>query len=424
MRYFIIIVFALVALLPLPTSAQTPVTRPAIAEEISPVEELSVTTRDGRTAIGVVRKPPGRGPFPAVVVIHGGTGPRRLEELKYQALNSPTMTRFLAAGYVTMIPTFHMEDPQALDALWDTLAIVDHVKQMGEVDPNSVVVYGCSAGGDLVLEIAGETKVAATTAEEPFTILFTGMFTKDTPKGGASFTSADVSPLLEDPHSFYTPAIRRVTQERIRKITGPIFIAQGDQRQLLGGVDHHKIIDEILIPELKASGKELEERVYPGQNHCFGFGGGLGNGGLGGGEEAEEAASTFFADMDAFFKRHLPTQPHAVDDSLVEHVPVSNRERVAITVSSEILADYVGTYEMGPGQGGRGGDIFVVTLEGNQLLAMWGGPDPMPFFAESETEFFNRVSADFLLEFVRGDDGTVTHAILHAGPRDMTVSRK
>jgi len=48
----------------------------------------------------------------------------------------------------------------------------------------------------------------------------------------------------------------------------------------------------------------------------------------------------------------------------------------------------------------------------------------MPFFAESETEFFNRVSADFLLEFVRGDDGTVTHAILHAGPRDMTVSRK
>ena len=196
MRCFIIIVFALVALLPLPTSAQTPVTRPAIAEEISPVEELSVTTQDGRTAIGVVRKPPGRGPFPAVVVIHGGTGPRPLSVLKYEALNSPTMTRFLAAGYVTTIPTFHSaEDPQALDALWDTLAIVDHVKQMGEVDPNSVVVYGCSVGGDLVLEIAGETEVAATTAEEPFTILFTRMFTKETPKGGASFTIADVSPL-------------------------------------------------------------------------------------------------------------------------------------------------------------------------------------------------------------------------------------
>ena len=308
-----------------------------------------------------------------------------------------------------MIPTFHSaEDPQALDALWDTLAIVDHVKQMGEVDPNSVVVYGCSVGGDLVLEIAGETEVAATTAEEPFTILFTGMFTKDTPKGGASFTIADVYPLLEDPHSFYTPAIRRVTQERIRKINGPIFIAQGDQ-QLDGVVDHHKIVDEILIPELKAAGKELEERVYPGQGHCFGFSGGFGGG--------EEAASTFFGDMDAFFKRHLLMQPHAVEDSLVEHVPVSNRERVAITVSSEILADYVGTYEIGPGQG------IVLTLEDNQLMGEAPGRGKFQWFAESETEFFNRVNLA-QLEFVKGDDGTVTHAILHTGPRDMTAPRK
>ena len=390
-------------------TAQTPVTRPALSEEVSPVEELSVTTQDGRTAIGVVRKPPGRGPFPAVVVIHGGTGPVPLSVLKYQVLNSPTMTRFLAAGYVTMIPTFHSpEDPQALDPLWDTLAIVDHVKQMGEVDPNSVVVYGCSVGGDLVLEIAGETEVAATTIEEPITILFTGMFTKDTPKGGASFTYADVYPLLEDPHSFYTPAIRRVTQARIRKINGPIFIAQGDQ-QFDGVVDHHKIVDEILIPELNAAGKELEEMVYPDQGHCFGFSGGIGGG--------EEAASMFFADMDAFFKRHLLMQPHAVEDSLVEHVPVSNRERVTITVSSEILADYVGTYEIGPGQ-----DI-VVTLEDNQLMGEAPRRGKFQWFAESETEFFNRVNLA-RLEFVRGDDGRVTHAILHTGPRDMTAPRK
>ncbi len=88
-------------------TAQTPVTRPALSEEVSPVEELFVTTQDGRTAVGVVRKPPGRGPFPAVVVIHGGAGPIPLSVLKYQALNNPTMTRFLAAGYVAMIPTYH-----------------------------------------------------------------------------------------------------------------------------------------------------------------------------------------------------------------------------------------------------------------------------------------------------------------------------
>ena len=107
------------------------------------------------------------------------------------------MTRFLAAGFVTVIPTFHSAVvPQGV---WDMLAIVDHVKQMREVDPTSVVLYGCSAGGDLVLKLAGETEVAATTAEEPVTLGFTGMFTEDTPKAGASFTLADLSPMWADP---------------------------------------------------------------------------------------------------------------------------------------------------------------------------------------------------------------------------------
>jgi len=176
----------------------------------------------------------------------------------------------------------------------------------------------------------------------------------------------------------------------------------------MGRVDHRKVIDEILISELKASGKELEEIVYPGQGHCFGLGGGFS-------ESSEEAARSFFADMDAFFKRHLPTQPHAVDDSLVEHVPVSNRERVAITVSSETLADYVGTYEIGPGQD------YVVTLEDDHLIGAFVPGGRLAFFAESETKFFNRVNLNHI-EFVRGDSGTVTHVIV--GPGDITASRK
>ncbi len=50
-------------------TAQTPVTRPAISEEVSPVEELSAETRDGQTAIVVLRRPPGQRPFPAIVII-------------------------------------------------------------------------------------------------------------------------------------------------------------------------------------------------------------------------------------------------------------------------------------------------------------------------------------------------------------------
>ena len=89
-------------------------------------------------------------------------------------------------------------------------------------------------------------------------------------------------------------------------------------------VDLHKTVNEILIPELKAAGIEVEDIVYPGQQHCFGFWGGASGGAFSGSPEAEEAGSTFFADMVTFFTRHLSTQPQAIDDSLVELVPVSN----------------------------------------------------------------------------------------------------
>ena len=76
----------------------------------------------------------------------------------------------------------------------------------------------------------------------------------------------------------------------------------------------------MLIPELRATGIELEETVYPGQQHCFGFYGGRSFGGVDSGSVSyggEEAASAFFTDMHTFFKRYLQTQPRPLADSLV-----------------------------------------------------------------------------------------------------------
>ena len=148
--------------------------------------------------------------------------------------------------------------------------------------------------------------------------------------------TADFS-LLQDPDRFYTPDLQRFTQEKIRKIGSPVFIAQGDQ-PIGPGVDHHKIVDEILVPELKAAGKEVEEIVYPGQRHCFGFSGGTSSTNDSVAAASVSAASKFFADMDAFFKRHLNTQPVQVDDSLIEHVPV-HRRNVGIGRLRSVTAD-------------------------------------------------------------------------------------
>src|SRR5688572_7279579 len=81
-------------------------TRPEVSEEACPVEVLEAPTRDGRKATAVVRKPPGGGPFPAVVLLHAGTGRKELERgvegAKREALHNQQSTRFLAAGYVTV----------------------------------------------------------------------------------------------------------------------------------------------------------------------------------------------------------------------------------------------------------------------------------------------------------------------------------
>ena len=88
----------------------------------------------------------------------------------------------------------------------------------------------------------------------------------------------------------------------------------------------------------------------------------------------------------------------------------------AITVSSEILVDYVGTYEFPPGVD------LVVTLEDNYLMVGRTGFPKSQFFAESETNFFSGRNQQ--LEFVRGDDGIVTHLVLQNRGIEITAPRK
>ena len=161
----------------------------------------------------------------------------------------------------------------------------------------------------------------------------------------------------------------------------------------------------MLIPELRAAGTSLEVITYPGEPHCFAFAN----------QPARPAvALKAFQDIDGFIRRYVETQPEPIEP--VELVPFLI-ERVAITVSSEILADYVGTYELTPRL------ALVVTLEDNQLMAQAPGQDKAQLFAMTETEFFTEAN-NIQFEFVRGDDGNVTDVIAHMGLNDITVPRK
>lgn len=288
-----------------------PITRPVVSEAASPVEAIAPVAKDGHRGQGFLRKPPGTGPFPAVVVIHGGLTtlpPERVREITLSAQPS----RFLAAGYVVAVITYRSrdDDPQSTVSLADSLAAVAHVRQLPYVDPRSVVVSGCSGGGDLALEVAAATDVAAIVPEEPASILLTGIFNKAFPKQGDRYTPRDAAPISADPKRYYTAEYQKLTRAKIDRIRSPILIVQGDQQP----INHFNAA--VLIPELRAARKTLEVITYPGEPHCFAF---YGNGPR---TPRPAAALKAFEDSDRFVRRYLRTQPKPVDPSLVTQVPL------------------------------------------------------------------------------------------------------
>ncbi|MEJ7596015.1 MAG: alpha/beta hydrolase fold domain-containing protein [Planctomycetaceae bacterium] len=193
---------------------QTPTFRPFVSKEACPTIQLSVPTKDGKRAIALMRKPPGKGSFPAIVYFHGGSATFTAEQLESQ-LQGQTLSRFLAAGYVVVAGTYRPVR-QIDDAIIDGVAIVEHVKTIDGVDPQSVVIWGDSGGGSLAFDIAATIPISAITVHEPATILFARVG-----------SGADRRASILDPQSVYTPEVQKRTRAKIQKINCPIFLPHG-----------------------------------------------------------------------------------------------------------------------------------------------------------------------------------------------------
>jgi dipeptidyl aminopeptidase/acylaminoacyl peptidase len=125
------------------------VTRPVVPETVCPIEIVTLVATDGYRSLAVLRKPPGPRPFPVAVWFHGG---------------------------ITTEPRDRLESRAR-----DLLAVVDHRRSLPYVDPASVALCGCNGGGDLALEAAARRDVCAVAAEEPPSVLITGVFNNATP---------------------------------------------------------------------------------------------------------------------------------------------------------------------------------------------------------------------------------------------------
>jgi dipeptidyl aminopeptidase/acylaminoacyl peptidase len=279
------------------------------------LQPIAPLARDGYRGQGILRKPPGDGPFPAVVVIHPGLVTWPSEFLRQVVSTGALPSRFLAAGYVVATMTYRSRDAdlQSRVSLDDSLAAVEYLQKLPYVNAASVVVYGCSGGGALARAVAAEKPVAAIAAEEPASILFTGVFNNTSPKAGERYTPLDSAPLFVNPRQHYTSEHQQSTKAKIAKIQAPILIVQGDVKTPLAVNDFNAAV---LIPELRSAGKTVEVITYPGMPHCFAFGP------PGATAAMQASAAKAFQDMDVFFRRQLATEPKPVDPRLISHVPV------------------------------------------------------------------------------------------------------
>ena len=284
--------------------ARAEITKPVLSVELSPVEVLTVRARDGHETSVALRKPPGNGPFPALVHFPGGWENHPLGVLKKKLVEGENWNRFLAAGFVTVAATRRGSnaDPFTSSIALDGIAVVEGVKALCEVDPESVVLLGNSGGGALALVLAGKIPLCAVAAEEPATIVLLDVISSRDEWRSERYQKERYT----DPRSFMSSTGQRRFHEMVKKISAPLFIAHGQVHPICG------LNEKILLPELKRTGKMFQVVDYPGQRH--GFTRGIGS---------PAAVLKFFEDALGFYKQHLSVQPVPVDESFVERVAVS-----------------------------------------------------------------------------------------------------
>lgn len=96
--------------------------------------------------------------------------------------------------------------------------------------------------------------------------------------------------------------------------------------------------------------------------------------------------------------------------------PPEQKVRAAIELPVNILASYVGTYQLAPTF------LIDVTVRGDTLFAQASGQSKFPVWAESETDFFYKV-VDAQLSFVRDSHAHVTGLVLHQNGRDQSAPK-
>jgi alpha-L-fucosidase 2 len=222
-----------------------------------------------------IRKPSGPGPFPVVVMLHGGGYGKGATYGMGRATQSPTED-FIQAGWavyaVDFRPTEKKLEPIEIE---DTLEAVKAVRKMPFIDPVRVGLMGGSHGANVASRLLSrvDTKGAILCAPaaldlievkkavgrgEPVVQVLSGMVAEMEKQHGAKAEEIE-----KDPANFgYASALTEVAQARC-----PILVINGRN-----DTSSPVSIIDLYVKKLRAAGKQVETYLPENGPHGFYFG--------------------------------------------------------------------------------------------------------------------------------------------------------
>jgi dienelactone hydrolase len=218
----------------------------------TPFELHLVETRDEIYTPVAVRKPAGKGPFPAVLVASGNGvgGFTKIETALYRL--EPMMDRMLKRGYVVAYANYRNEIPQAYNGIArsknledtisggarvlksnatldsdDYIALIEHLQGLPYVRKQDVGTIGVSHAGELQAKAASQITWGAGVLIEGASYEFLAVDTDKAPRKNGVMS-------LEDPALVKSIADKPKAMERIRRMRTPFLHLGRDQDHLQG----------------------------------------------------------------------------------------------------------------------------------------------------------------------------------------------
>ena len=229
-----------------------------VSEEASPVQQTYIKARDGVYIAAAIRKPRGRGPFPALVMFHGAPGGRGMEQLVGWSRGDhggPVWERFLEEGFVVVVADYRggamnvMNTPSAnglTTAIDDGISVIEHVQGLDYVNADRVSVYGVSLGGNLALFLASKVpSLHAVVVGAPAPIWFLGATRAE--------NGTDLANMRHDP---------AIADANIGPIRTPVLLQIGTADFLLD-------LNKTLHAEMVDRGKPIRMEIYEHGYHDF-----------------------------------------------------------------------------------------------------------------------------------------------------------